>query len=184
MLVIGRSPGRPRPMQACAALAPRDTLRLSVGYHPSTGAVRGNGQHWQKLGQSAGCMDQDAAWTSSVPAFYLYGEPRRAVDERFVHVEALIDRTRPSEWTIRPHVHPDLNHIFYVGTGGGAMRADAVTLHFAAPCLMLVPAGTVHGFAWGVRLLRLGADVGEQSSAGLPSARPRPSCGVCRARRH
>ena len=86
--------------------------------------------------------------TAVVPTFYLYGEPRRAVDERFVHVEALIDRTRPSEWTIRPHVHPELNHIFHVTSGGGAMRADASTLDFSAPCLLLVPAGVVHGFQW------------------------------------
>lgn len=83
-----------------------------------------------------------------VPSFYLYGEPRRLVDERFVHVESLDDRTRPSEWTIRPHLHAELNHIFHVATGGGAMRADARTLHFTAPCLLLVPAGTVHGFQW------------------------------------
>lgn len=86
--------------------------------------------------------------TSGVPTFYLYGEPRRMVDERFVHVEALIDRTRPSEWTIRPHAHPELNHIFHVRSGGGAMRADAEMLRFAAPCLLLVPAGAVHGFEW------------------------------------
>jgi AraC family transcriptional regulator, transcriptional activator of pobA len=89
-----------------------------------------------------------AAMTSGVPTFYLYGEPRRSVDERFVHVEALIDRTRPSEWTIRPHAHPELNHIFHVQSGGGSMRADAALLPFAAPCLLLVPAGAVHGFQW------------------------------------
>jgi AraC family transcriptional activator of pobA len=83
-----------------------------------------------------------------VPTFYLYGEPRQAVDERFVHVEALIDRTRPSDWMIRPHVHPELNHIFEVTAGGGAMRADATELRFEAPCLLLVPAGVVHGFVW------------------------------------
>jgi AraC family transcriptional regulator, transcriptional activator of pobA len=86
--------------------------------------------------------------SASVPTFYLYGEPRRSVDERFVHVEALIDRTRPSEWTIRPHAHPELHHVFHVQSGGGAMRADAETLRFAAPCLLLVPAGAVHGFQW------------------------------------
>jgi AraC family transcriptional activator of pobA len=85
---------------------------------------------------------------ATVPSFYLYGELRRLVDERFVHVESLDDRTRPSEWTIRPHVHAELNHIFHVAAGGGSMRADAATLHFAAPCLLLVPAGTVHGFHW------------------------------------
>ncbi|HEX7871628.1 MAG TPA: helix-turn-helix domain-containing protein [Sphingobium sp.] len=86
--------------------------------------------------------------SSPVPSFYLYGEPHRLVDDRFVHVEALDDRTRPSEWTIRPHVHTDLNHIFHVESGGGSMRADAEIIPFLAPCLLLVPAGTVHGFAW------------------------------------
>jgi len=84
----------------------------------------------------------------SVPTFYLYGEPRRNVDEHFVHVEALIDRTLPSEWTIRPHTHADLHHVFHVSAGGGAMLADAARIAFAAPCLLLVPAGTVHGFHW------------------------------------
>ncbi len=84
----------------------------------------------------------------SVPTFYLYGEPRRSVDEHFVHVEALVDRTQPSEWTIRPHTHAELNHVFHVSAGGGAMRADTARIAFTAPCLLLVPAGTVHGFHW------------------------------------
>lgn len=92
--------------------------------------------------------DKGKAMSASVPTFYLYGEPWRSVDERFVHVEALADRTRPSEWTIRPHAHAELNHIFHVQSGGGAMQADTTTLHFAAPCLLLVPASTVHGFEW------------------------------------
>ena len=85
---------------------------------------------------------------SVVPTFYLYGEPRRAIDERFVHVEALADRTRPSEWTIRPHTHAELNHIFHVSTGGGAIVTDGGLLPFVAPCLLLVPAGAMHGFRW------------------------------------
>jgi AraC family transcriptional activator of pobA len=83
-----------------------------------------------------------------VPSFYLYGEPQRSVAEGFVHVESLDDRSRPSEWTIRPHVHRDLNHIILIAEGGGSMRAEAETVHFEAPCLLLVPAGIVHGFAW------------------------------------
>ncbi len=85
---------------------------------------------------------------SVVPTFYLYGEPRRAIEERFVHVEALADRTRPSEWTIRPHTHAELNHIFHVSTGGGAIVTDGGLLPFVAPCLLLVPAGAMHGFRW------------------------------------
>lgn len=84
----------------------------------------------------------------SIPRFYLYGEPHRVAENRFVHVENLDDRSRPSEWTIRPHAHADLNHVFLLTEGGGAMRAEDTMLSFDAPCLLLVPAGIVHGFSW------------------------------------
>lgn len=84
----------------------------------------------------------------TVPRFYLYGEPHRLADGRFVHVESLDDRSRPSEWTIRPHAHAELNHVFHIAEGGGAMRAEDRMLAFDAPCLLLVPAGVVHGFSW------------------------------------
>lgn len=84
----------------------------------------------------------------AIPAFYLYGEPQRGVREGFVHVESLDDRSRPSEWTIRPHLHRDLNHVFVMGTGGGTMQVDGVTCGFTAPALLLIPAGAVHGFTW------------------------------------
>ena len=85
---------------------------------------------------------------SPVPSFYLYGEPQRSVAEGFVHVESLDDRSRPSEWTIRPHVHRDLNHIILIAEGGGAMQAEEAAVRFDAPCLLLIPAGIVHGFSW------------------------------------
>lgn len=83
-----------------------------------------------------------------IPRFFLYGEPPRHVGERFLHVEALDDRSRPANWNIRPHTHANLNHVFHIVEGGGEMRADAETLAFEAPCLLLVPAGVVHGFSW------------------------------------
>lgn len=85
---------------------------------------------------------------SPVPAFYLYGEPQRSVAEGFVHVESLDDRSRPSEWTIRPHLHRDLHHVILIAEGGGSMTAEAETARFEAPALLLVPAGVVHGFSW------------------------------------
>lgn len=84
----------------------------------------------------------------AIPRFFLYGEPPQHVGERFLHLEALDDRSRPADWTIRPHTHGNLNHIFHLAEGGGEMRADAQVLRFMAPCLLVVPAGVVHGFAW------------------------------------
>lgn len=85
---------------------------------------------------------------SAVPTFYLYGEPHRTAAEGFIHVENLDDRSRPSEWTIRPHAHADLVQLFLIARGGGAMRIEDRTLHFTAPALLTVPATAVHGFAW------------------------------------
>ncbi|WHO37951.1 helix-turn-helix domain-containing protein [Sphingobium sp. AP49] len=86
--------------------------------------------------------------TQAVPAFYLYGEPQRHVIDGFVHVESLDDRSRPSEWTIRPHLHRDLNHIILIADGGGSMQAEGALVAFEAPCLLLIPAGVIHGFDW------------------------------------
>lgn len=86
--------------------------------------------------------------TEAVPTFYLYGEPSRAVPDLFVHVERIADRSRPSEWTIRAHAHADLVQLFLVETGGGAILIEDERRLFAAPAMVLIPAGVVHGFAW------------------------------------
>lgn len=85
---------------------------------------------------------------AAIPRFFLYGEAPRHVGERFLHLEALDDRSRPADWTIRPHTHGELHHIFHIVEGRGEMRADAQALAFEAPCLLVVPAGVVHGFSW------------------------------------
>lgn len=83
---------------------------------------------------------------SSISQFYLYGEPHRAVDQAFLHVESLDDRSRPSEWRIQPHAHAELTHLLFLYEGGGALTAEGRALSLAAPTLILVPARTVHGF--------------------------------------
>ncbi|HEY0270331.1 MAG TPA: helix-turn-helix domain-containing protein [Sphingomonas sp.] len=86
--------------------------------------------------------------TPKTPTFYLYGEPHRMVEDGFVHAESLDDRSRANEWTIRPHSHAALGHIFFVASGGGVVRADAERLGCRAPCLLLMPATIVHSFDW------------------------------------
>ena len=84
--------------------------------------------------------------TPAIPNFFLYGEAPRTVDDRFLHLEALEDRSRPSGWTIRAHAHANLNHVFHFTRGGGVVRAEGRSIRLPAPCLLLVPAGVVHGF--------------------------------------
>jgi AraC family transcriptional activator of pobA len=83
-----------------------------------------------------------------VPTFFLYGEPHRSTADSFLHIERLADRSLPAGWTIRPHAHRELNHLFLIAEGGGAMHAEGEETRFDAPCLILVPAGVVHGFQW------------------------------------
>ena len=88
------------------------------------------------------------AHTPVIPSFFLYGEPPRPIGDRFLHLEALDDRSRPSHWNIRAHSHANLNHIFFIAGGGGQMRVEGRAVAFNAPCLLLIPSGAVHGFAY------------------------------------
>ena len=83
---------------------------------------------------------------SVVPSFFLFGEAPREVSDRFIHLESLDDRSRPSHWNIRAHAHAELNHVFLIAAGGGEMLAEARAIAFTAPSLLLVPAGVAHGF--------------------------------------
>lgn len=81
-----------------------------------------------------------------VPMFFLYGEPPREAVDRFLHMESLDDRSRPSGWNIRLHSHADLHHLFHIDAGGGTLRVEDGRLRFEAPCLLIIPARTPHGF--------------------------------------
>jgi len=85
---------------------------------------------------------------TAIPRFFLYGEPPRDADERFLHVETIADRSRLYEWRIRPHAHRDLHQLLLIFTGGGLMQAETQQFAFQAPALLVAPAGVVHGFAF------------------------------------
>ena len=85
---------------------------------------------------------------AAIPRFFLYGEPPRDADERFIHVETIADRSRLYEWRIRPHAHRDLHQLLVIFTGSGEMQAETQSYDFQAPALLVAPAGVVHGFAF------------------------------------
>jgi AraC family transcriptional regulator, transcriptional activator of pobA len=88
------------------------------------------------------------ARSAPVPRFFLYGEPPRDADERFVHIETIADRSRLHNWEIRAHTHRDLHQLLVILGGSGSMRAENTSHAFAAPVLLLVPAGVVHAFVF------------------------------------
>jgi AraC family transcriptional activator of pobA len=88
------------------------------------------------------------ARSAPVPRFFLYGEPPRDADERFVHIETIADRSRLHDWEIRAHTHRDLHQLLVILGGSGSMRAENTSHACAAPALLLVPAGVVHAFVF------------------------------------
>ena len=54
-----------------------------------------------------------------IPRFFLFGESPQSVGDRYLHLEALSDRSRPNNWNICAHAHTDLSHIFHIAGGSG-----------------------------------------------------------------
>ena len=88
------------------------------------------------------------AQSAPVERYDLYGEPRRRTALDFLHVEPIPARSRRHAWTIRPHAHADLHQIIVVTGGGGLMRLEGSALAMDPPALLVIPSGTVHGFAF------------------------------------
>ena len=80
-----------------------------------------------------------------IPTFELYGEaPAEALPQ--VHIETISSRSRLHDWDIRPHRHLRLHQLLLVAVGGGGVSVEGLELAFAAPTLIAMPAGLVHGF--------------------------------------
>lgn len=82
----------------------------------------------------------------AIPQYSLYGESTQDVDERFLHVESIAERSRLHNWTIQPHAHRDLNHLLFLQRGGGTFRAESDHHALTPPVLIEVPVSCVHGF--------------------------------------
>ncbi|WCT75095.1 helix-turn-helix domain-containing protein [Sphingomonas naphthae] len=83
----------------------------------------------------------------ALPRFALYGEPDRTVSDHFIHIETIERRSAAYDWTIRPHSHALLDHLFLIRAGGGEMLAEGERHNFG-PAILVIPAGLAHGFAF------------------------------------
>jgi AraC family transcriptional activator of pobA len=87
-----------------------------------------------------------AAALERVPTFVLYGEAPRVAAEPTLHVEPIEHRSAPHHWKIGTHVHRTLHQLLFVLRGRGVSLADGTATAYGPPTLIVVPAGTVHGF--------------------------------------
>jgi AraC family transcriptional regulator, transcriptional activator of pobA len=82
----------------------------------------------------------------ALPLFPLYGESTDDQAFDFVHAETISSRAPIHDWIIRAHRHRNLFQILLIEQGGGDMTYEAGATGFEAPCAILVPPTTAHGF--------------------------------------
>jgi AraC family transcriptional activator of pobA len=81
-----------------------------------------------------------------IPTYFLYGEAPRPLAGPMLHVESIEARSARHHWKIDPHLHQVLHQMIFVMRGRGVVQAESARTQFRPPALMLMPAGSVHGF--------------------------------------
>jgi AraC family transcriptional regulator, transcriptional activator of pobA len=82
-----------------------------------------------------------------IPSFALYGERGMAAGTvEPVHVEDIQSRSRKYLWQIGTHRHTELCQCVLVTAGPASVVLEELRSQFEAPALIIIPAGTIHGF--------------------------------------
>jgi AraC family transcriptional activator of pobA len=82
----------------------------------------------------------------TIPNYALYGEQVQPGWSNSFNFEWIPERSAPYNWEIQPHTHDAFVQVLYLSQGAAEVLLDAVKHSARAPCLIIVPAGTVHGF--------------------------------------
>lgn len=83
---------------------------------------------------------------TGIPDFFVYGEPGRALDVGFLHVERVQDRSNLHEGAVAIHTHAEMGQLTFWTTGAGTYRIEEAEWSFSAPAASFVPSGFAHGF--------------------------------------
>ena len=84
--------------------------------------------------------------TRPIPDYRLYRERSGEAADFWLHCEPIPERSRLHRFEISAHRHPALFQMFRVSEGSGEVFDGAAWNAFAAPCVLFIPAGAVHGF--------------------------------------
>jgi AraC family transcriptional activator of pobA len=78
----------------------------------------------------------------------LYGDNHYPLLPDFIHYESLEIRSKMYDWEINEHLHTNLFQIFIIESGSGILVSEQQEINFEAPCLILIPTNTLHGFVF------------------------------------
>ena len=85
-----------------------------------------------------------------IPNYELYGEASSARPpwHDAFNFEWIPERSRPNDWNIPAHRHDALLQFLYIRNGYGHVVIESEKTPFEPPCLVILPAQVVHGFAF------------------------------------
>lgn len=78
----------------------------------------------------------------------LYGDDKALVRHDYLQSELILPRNRLTDWGLKPHLHPNLFQLFFLEAGRAIFHAAATPIELRTPCIVLIPAGAVHGFTF------------------------------------
>ncbi|MFC5522156.1 helix-turn-helix domain-containing protein [Polaromonas jejuensis] len=81
----------------------------------------------------------------SIPHYDLYGDQAVPGWSNSFNFEWIPERSGPNNWEIQPHVHDAFVQLLYLTQGTVQVQLDSARHFVRAPCLLVVPARTVHG---------------------------------------
>jgi AraC family transcriptional activator of pobA len=76
----------------------------------------------------------------------LYGDIDNVPLPGFVHCEPMDTRSRRYNWIIKQHLHTQLFQVFLYAEGSGVVFSEGHKITLNAPCLLIIPENTLHGF--------------------------------------
>jgi AraC family transcriptional activator of pobA len=81
-----------------------------------------------------------------IPDYSVYGEPVRAMDAGFLHVETVMARKSVHFGHVDPHLHSQSGQITWWFQGIGSYMIEGQSWTFSAPAISFVPSRVIHGF--------------------------------------
>ena len=77
----------------------------------------------------------------------IYGDSKAQLSHDYLQSQLIVPRQRLTDWGLKPHLHENLFQLFFLEAGRASFEAPE-RVELRTPCLVIIPANTVHGFTF------------------------------------
>lgn len=109
-----------------------------------------------------------------IPTYALYGETDSDRRQDWLHWETIQARSRLHDYRIAPHRHEQFFQLLHLTAGQGEVTLDGDLFELPPESVVVVPAGTVHGYSFSTDVRGLVVTLLERDLESLGLPRPDP----------